>query len=175
MKVKIVAILTLVILLLASVPVYAETTIPDPPYGAYDYWVVTDKNGETTLYTSPNPIYVNYSSTGRLVLYILNYKKYVLSGGNWSYDKEAMGQINAVFNTIYAANHDIAYKDGSGFFFIVPKVSELCQIVRQMKNKGTFGKILKDFSAGLIPLVGLIVLFIAFTKAWAFLRRQLMH
>lgn len=172
MKVKIVAILTLVILLLASVPVYAETPIPDPPAGAYAYWIVIlSTNDSVYLVTSPNPINALYGS--RIIT--RGYKTYELINGYWSYDSEVLGYKNWEIKQVYAANHDIAYDDGSGFFFTLPKVTELSHIVRQMKNKGTFGKILKDFSAGLIPLVGLIVLLIALTKAWAFLRRQLMH
>ncbi len=175
MKIKIISLIIAILIISMYVPVFAETPIPDPPYGAYDYWVVTDSYGTTTLYTSPNPISVKYNSTGKLVLYIINEKKYVLSGGNWSYDKEMIGKIHAGFNTIYASNHNIAYSDGSGFFFTPPKVSELCQIVRQMKIKGTFGTILKNFSAGLIPILGVIVLFIAFRKSWAILQNLLMH
>ena len=176
MKIKIVAIITVVLLFVAMyVPVYAETTIPDPPYGSLEYWVVADSYGDTILYTSTNPIHVDYTSSGRQVLHLYNMKSYVLIGGNWSYDNEMMGQLQASFNTIYAANHNIAYKDGSGFFFTLPKVSELCQIVRQMKNKGTFGTMLRNFSAGLIPLVGLLILGISLRKAWVFLRNQLTH
>ena len=175
MKLKIILILTVIIILVMNVPVFADTSIPDPPYGAYDYWVVTDSYGEIKLYTSPNPIRVKYNSSGNLVLYIYNLKKYILSGGYWSYDKEAYGALNAGFNTIYAANHDIEYKDGSGFFFTLPKVSELCQIARQMKNKGTFGMILRTISAGLIPVLGCLILAISFRKAWVFLRTQLTH
>ena len=175
MKLKIILILTVIIILVMNVPVFADTSIPDPPYGAYDYWVVTDSYGEITLYTSPNPIRVKYNSSGHLVLYIYNLKKYILSGGYWSYDTERYGAINSSFNTIYAANHDIAYSDGSGFFFTLPKVSELCQVVRQMKNKGTFGMILRTISAGLIPLVGLLILGISLRKGLEFLRIQLKH
>lgn len=175
MKVKIVAILTLVILLLASVPVYAETTIPDPPYGAYDYWVVADHYGETKLFTSPNPIYVEITDKGNLMLDIYIYKEYVLSGGDWSYNAEAMRKIHAGFNTIYAANHDIAYSDGSGFFFTPPKVSALYQTARQAKNRGDFGMILRTISAGLIPVLGCLILAISLRKGWAFLQSQLMH
>ena len=38
-----------------------------------------------------------------------------------------------------------------------------------------FGTILRTFSVGLIPLVGLIVLVICFRKGWGFLRNRLMH
>jgi len=175
MKVKAIAILTAIIIIVSYVPVYAGTTIPDPPYGSYDYWVVTDTYGEIRLYTSPNPIRVDYDNAGDLVLNIRSYKRYVLSGGYWSYDKENYNSVNASFNIIYASNHDIAYKDGSGFFFTPPKVSELCQIVRQAKTRGDFGIILRTISAGLIPVLGCLILAISFRKGWAFLQGQLRH
>ena len=175
MKIKIILLIIAILMIAMCVPVYAETSIPDPPYGAYDYWVVIDSYGEIRLYTSPNPIDVEYNSEGRLVLYIYNLKRYTLSGGYWSYDTERYGAIHSSFNTIYAANHDIAYSDGSGFFFTLPKVSEFCQAVRQMKSKGTFGMILRTISAGLIPVLGCLILAISFRKAWVFLQGQLRH
>jgi len=176
MKIKIISLIIAIILIIAMyVPVYAETAIPDPPYGAYDYWVVTDSDGEISLYTSPNPICVDYDNKGSIRLEIRSYKRYNLSGGYWSYLGETINTINASFNTIYASSHDIAYKDGSGFFFTPPKVSEFCQAVRQVKNKGTFGMILRTISAGLIPVLGCLILAISFRKGWAFLQGQLRH
>ena len=177
MKLKFIAILTMILLLVAMyVPVYAETTIPDPPSGAYQYWVVIQKSdGYVYLYSSPQQIKVTQGLTGKDKLNYYNVRWYVYSGGGWSYENEMMGQVESGFVNIYAANHDIEYKDGSGFFFTLPKVSELCQVVRQMKNKGTFGTILRTISAGLIPLLGCLILGISFRKGWAFLQGQLRH
>lgn len=173
MKIKIITVVTVILLLvIMSVTVYAETPIPDPPYGSYQYWVVADSYGATMLYTSPNPIRVD-TSENHFGLHLYICKNYKLINGQWSYEKEFSTQVIAGFNTIYAANHDIAYRDGSGFFFTLPKVSELSQIVRQMKNKGTFGTVLRNFSAGLIPLVGCLILVISLRKGWGFLRTQL--
>ena len=180
MKIKIVAIITVVLLFVAMyVPVYAETPIPDPPPGAYSNWVVVLRpNGSVYLITTPNPITASdHGKYGIQLATQASHKTYNLIDGYWSYDEERLGYIgtNWAIEHVYASNHDIAYSNGSGFFFIVPKVSELYQIVRQMKNKGTFGTILRTFSAGLIPLVGLLILGISLLKGLEFLRNQLTH
>ena len=174
MKIKVIAIITVFIILLTYVPVYAETTIPDPPYGAYNFWVVVGIGNPNRIYliTSPNP--TRAPNNGKQI-YATGYKEYYLSDGYWSYDTEGLSNISVPINHIYASNHDIAYADGSGFFFTLPKVSELYQAVQQAKNRGDFGILLRTILAGLIPLVGLLILGISFRKGWAFLRRQLTH
>lgn len=176
MKLKIITVITVILLLVVMyVPVYAETPIPDPPAGAYSYWIVVLRpNDSVYLITSPNPI--TALDQGKYGIHLTTYashKTYNLIDGNWSYDKEGKGHTSWPIEHVYASNHDIAYSDGSGFFFTLPKVSELCQIVRQMKNKGTFGTILRTFSAGLIPIIGLLILVISLRKGWEFLRGQL--
>ena len=180
MKLKFIAILTMILLFVAMyVPVYAETPIPDPPPGAYSNWVVVLRpNGSVYLITSPNPITaLDQGKYGIRLTTYASHKAYNLIDGYWSYDEERLGYISTSWpiEHVYASNHDIAYSNGSGFFFIVPKVSELYQIVRQMKNKGTFGMILRTISAGLIPLLGCLILGISFRKGWAFLQGQLRH
>lgn len=177
MKIKIISLIIAILIIAMYVPVYAETPIPDPPPGAYSYWAVILRPNDTVyLITSPNPIIASdQGKYGIQVTTKASHKTYNLIDGNWSYDKEGLGSTNWPIKHVYASNHDIAWSDGSGFFFTPPKVSELCQIVRQMKNKGTFGTILRTFSAGLIPMVGLLILAISFRKGWAFLQNLLMH
>jgi len=169
-KVKVVAIITLIMLLMVmSVPVYAETTLPAPPSDAYQYWVYMKTNaGEIHFITAKSPITViNESGTN---VKIRNGKTYCYVNNNWVFSAD-VGNGNASRSdwVMVAANHDIAYEDGTGFFFECPKVNPLVQTMEATD----FGAILKNFSVGLIPIVGLIVSFIAFRKAWAFLRNQL--
>ena len=170
-----IAIFILIAVLLMPVAVFADVPMPDPPYGSLPYWVVADVYGEIGLYTSNSPIRVDASGVyNKLLFYTL--KKYDFIDNQWVFDgNEWLGQVMTSFERIYASNHDIAYGNGSGFFFTLPKVSELCQIVRQAKSQGTFGMMWQIILAGLIPLVGLLILGISFRKGWAFLRRQLTH
>ena len=173
MKIKMISLMIAIILIIAMyVPVYAGTAIPDPPNGAYDYWVVTDSYGKTMLYTSPKPIRVIIED-GIKQIHLRGSTWYSLINGQWSYENNTIGNILATFNNIYAANHDIAYLDGSGVFFSPRR--ELCQVVREMEETGTFGAILRTFSAGLIPVLGCLILAISFRKGWAFLQGQLRH
>ena len=173
MKIKIISLIIAIILIIAMyVPVYAGTAIPEPPYGSYDYWVVMDSYGETMLYTSHEPIHVKIED-GTKRIHLRGSRWYSLINGQWSYESQTIATIQASFNTIYAANHDIAYLDGSGVFFSPRR--ELCQVVREMEETEIFGTILRAFSAGLIPLVGLLILAISLQKGWAFLQGQLRH
>ena len=157
MKIKIISLIIAILIMAMYVPVYAETPIPDPPYGSYDYWVVAQRNGEVYLITSNRPITVEYSEySGYPYFQLYGYKRYILINKQWSYDREVLGSVEIRCDEIFASNHDIAYSDGSGFFFTLPKVSELCQIVRQMKNKGTFWDDLEDFFSWFDPSAWLI-------------------
>lgn len=172
---KLIAIFLLIAVLLMPVAVFADVPIPDPPSGAYSYWaVVLRPSGSVYLITCPNPIIaLEQGSYGIQLTTEACHKTYNLIDGYWSYDKEGLGSTNWPIEHVYASNHDIAYSDGSGFFFTLPKVSELCQIVRQAESQGAFGMIWRTISAGLIPLLGCLTLAISFRKGWAFLRRQL--
>ena len=176
MKGKIVAILTVIMFIIVMyVPVFAATPIPDPPLGAYQYWVVAQSYGETYLLSSNNPITVEYSSNNILCFLLTTCRSYKFINNQWSYDREWLGQVQWRVDETYASNHNIEWSDGTGFFFTPPKVSTLYQTVRNMKSQGTFGKILKNFSAGLIPIIGLLILVISLRKGWEFLRTQLKH
>jgi hypothetical protein len=175
MKLKIITVATVILLLVAmSVPVYADTTIPAPPSGAWEYWVIANRgsieNPEIYCLSSHGPIKVRSQSDNTMIFN--TYKWYEYIDNEWQYWKNGNNTMNLLndFIIVYASNHDIAYEDGSGFFFECPKVSPLTQTM-----KGTdFGTILRNFSVGLIPIVGLLILAIALTKGWRFLRGQLM-
>lgn len=169
MKIKIVAIIMAIMILVIYVPVYAETELPAPPSDAYEYWIYLLNGPVIVFATSHYPI---TTPKGRD-----EGEKYILNGGkdynyinnNWELGGTDMQSLFISGCVIVAANHDIAYDDGSGFFFECPKVSPLVQTMEATD----FGTILSNFSVGLIPIVGLIVSVIAFRKAWAFLRSQL--
>ena len=173
MKLKAIAIITAIILIVSYVPVYADTVIPDPPSDAWEYWViVTEKvTGNIYFWCSHNPITVRQDgSSYPMILYSEKY--YRLDNGNWVFIYESnSGQTIRNFDTMYASNHDIAYEDGSGFFFVRPKVSPLSQGMKATD----FGTILRNFSVGLIPIIGCLILVISLRKGWEFLRTQLTH
>lgn len=173
MKIKVLVIITVFILLLTYVPVYAETTLPAPPTDEYDYWVYMIDNVNVIYFiASSNPITVEdeqgkrIKSNGSAVSYVYVENKWTLHG------RYKEGSITWMSSWVMvAANHDIAYEDGSGFFFECPKVSPLTQTM-----KGTdFGTILRNFSVGLIPIIGCLILVISLRKGWEFLQIQLKH
>jgi len=169
MKLKIMAIITAIILIVSYVPVYADTTIPDLPSDVMEYWVIYYYPSNVIfIMTSNNPLTVN--KTGDRVYAEGGYREYKYEENGWRIYNEGTS-VSTGIGTICASNHDIAYKDGSGFFFLRPKVSPLFQTM-----EGTdFGAILRNFSAGLIPLIGCLILGISLVKAWGFLRTQLKH
>lgn len=169
MKFKIVMVLIVMLVLVINVPVYADTDIPDPPEIGYEYWVIRIRDhGTIDCLFSHNPITV---TTNEERLRLDGFVSYVYKDGQWEFQSSWDKIEYLYFATIYNANHDVAYEDGSGFFFLAPKVPLIYPIVKMMD----FGKILRNFSAGLIPIVGLIILSIGLKKALGFLRSQLME
>ena len=56
MKIKIVAIITVVILIVTYVPVYAKTEFPELPADVWEYWVIVESyDGYYRLLTSHEP------------------------------------------------------------------------------------------------------------------------
>lgn len=167
MKIKIVAIIMSIMIIFMYVPVYAQTELPGMPSVVYPYWVYFIDTAGPVIYfgTSYNPITVEDENGWKINVRGIYYT-YV--NNQWVYYGEADSVYNPGF-IIAAANHDIAYEDGSGFFFVPPKVSPLIQTMEVTD----FGRILRNFSGGLIPILGLIVSCMAFRKAWQFLRSQL--
>jgi len=168
MKIKVIAILTVIIILLLQVPVYADTTIPDPPSDGYQYWVICEHpHGQIMLYKSISKIKVK---TNGVQLNLEAFKEYIYENNSWKLNFEG-SVAHMTFATMLASNHDIEYDDGSGFFFESPKVSPLIQTMEATD----FGTILRTFSVGLIPIIGCLILVISLRKGWEFLRTQLTH
>lgn len=169
MKIKVITILTVIMILLMHVNVYADITIPNPPTDedGWDYWVITSHPDYGFRYIrSQHPITI---TTDERYLVLDTYRTYIYKDNQWEYKETGFDEVNYSIYQIYQSNHDIAYSDGSGFFFLRPKVRQLSQAVKEMD----FGTILRNFSVGLIPLIGLLILVISFKKAWEFLRSQL--
>lgn len=164
MKLKVISVL-IVILIVMSVPVYADVTFPAPPSDGMRYWVVYEMNG-IKLITSNSPVTVN--TLGDRIYANDEFKWYKYEENQWVYFNQGPS-MNTGMGTIHASNHDIAYNDGSGFFFLRPKI-----LFQTMKTTD-FGTILRNFSAGLIPVIGCLILVISLLKGWAFLRTQLTH
>ena len=171
MKVKIVAILTVVIIILMYVPVYADTPIPDPPTDVWEYWVIVEHPiYDFWVLCSHNPIKV--STEKQYWIVVDGSKYYIYENDQWKMIIQSSNKDDFGFSGVmYQANHDIAYEDGSGFFFLRPRVSPLSQTMKVTD----FGTILRTFSAGLIPLIGCLILVISLRKGWEFLRTQLTH
>ena len=172
MKIKAIAILTAIIIIVSYVPVYADTTIPPLPTDRWEYWMIAEVGATNTyihLYTSHNPIKAWKPDNKKIRMD--TYKYYRLTENGWVLQDEGLGQLSFYTLTVYASNHDIPYEEGSDdFFFVRPKVSPLIQTMEITD----FGTILRNFSAGLIPVLGLLILGISLAKAWGFLRTQLM-
>lgn len=169
-KKAIISIMIVFVLMITTIPAFADIPIPPIPSDAYEYWIViTNYSGNFKLFTSTHPFQVNKDRMQIVVT--MRSRWYKLSDNKWEFEYERGGSNEIPFQQIYASNHNIAYDDGSGFFFTPPKVSPLYQSMKQVD----FGMILRTFSAGLIPLVGLIVSGICLMKGLAYLRSQLMR
>ena len=163
---KIIAFFVLIVLFILPLAVFADIPI-SIPHDAWEYWVVFQYRDFYYLYSSHNPI--TYDSSMRS-LYFNTYKRYELQDGQWTLTGTFPTQTNYSWpDRIYASNHNIAYKDGSGFFFTPPKVSALYRTMQEVDS----GMLLKIILAGLTPLLGLIVLGICLKKGLDFLRNQL--
>ena len=176
MKLKVISIITVILLMVAmSVPVYADTPIPPLPTDRWEYWVIVNcgsvENPVIYCLSSHNEITVSSTNENTMIFNTYRWFKYV--NNEWQITIEGSGTKNLYedFIIIYASNHDIAYDDGSGFFFLSPKV----HILYQMMKTTDFGTILRNFSAGLIPIIGCLILVISLRKGWEFLRTQLTH
>ena len=169
MKLKAIAIITAIILIVSYVPVYADTVIPDPPDDDWEYWIIcTHKDGTIMYFSSHNPITVTLDER---YLNLNTCKQFLYRNGEWEFNGTDGHQIYTSFKKIYESNHDIAYEDGSGFFFVRPKVSPLYQGMKITD----FGTIWRTFSVGLIPIIGCLILVISLRKGWDFLQTQLKH
>lgn len=169
MKLKIMLVIVVTIILVMNLPVYA-TYIPDPPSDAWEYWVIYKNRADNIIFASShNPITVKIEPYNEKYVNLLNNKRFIKMGNEWVFQGEEDTQEYREFRTFYQANHDIAYEDESGFFFLRPKVLRLYPTT----TTTDFGTILRTFSAGLIPLIGLLILAVSLQKAWAFLQSQL--
>ena len=165
MKKAIVLFLVVFVLLsVVTVPAYAEyfPHFPDIPDDAYSYWVIVDREGSSRLYSSESPFQVE-KSTGELVT-TGSARCYILQNGEWDFTANVNSGWSTPFARMYVSNHDVPYDDGSGFFFSV--------LLRTM-TLTDFWAILRNFSAGLIPVIGCLILVISLRKGWEFLRSQL--
>ncbi len=169
-KKAIILIMIVFVLMSITMPVFADIPIPAIPMDAWEYWAVVEYSvrGKTyfKLVTSHNPI---TAPTAGGQLQMNTYREYVLDGSVWKYEMEHDGGVSVPIDKVYAASHNIAYRNSSGFFFTVPKASTLYLTMKRVDS----GMILKTISHGLIPLVGLLLSVTCFRKAWAFLRNQL--
>lgn len=170
---KLIAIFLLIAVLLMPVSVFAGMSFPDPPSDVWEYWVIVEQirnPGYFDLVCSYNPIMMQSYGSG--ILLNGTFRVYSLDkvNGRWANAQE-FTQPTYGLSAMHASNHDIAYDDGSGFFFLRDRGT----LLFPEAMKADFGIILRTISAGLIPLVGLLILAISFRKGWVFLKHQLMH
>lgn len=178
MNKKIILILTLILILVIQLPVYAEGPVTDPPSDVWSYWVIFKYNSgggsedQILCISTFDPLIVDKED--EKLKCGPAYRKYEYENNQWNlrfetYNGEVSFPLNLI-KTICASNHDIAYDDGSGFFFSRPS-----PVLSPIVEKVDFGTILKNFSVGLVPLIGLLILAISLGKGWGFLRSHLKH
>ena len=169
---KIIAIFLLIAVLLMPVVVFAGISYPDPPDDVWNYWVIIDKDGKAGgnywLVGSRKPITMQSYGNKMFIDGIAQvYTLDKINGVWWRTSDITTGYIG--ISSMHKSNHDIAFDDGSGFFF--RKIRDT--LLFPATVTADFGMILRTISAGLIPLLGCLILGISFRKGWAFLRRQL--
>ena len=123
MKLKIVSLLLVLMILVMQIPVSAVTLLPDPNdyvgnAETWKYWIVIKNGDNIRLVFSYFPISVTMSETQ---IKFVNYKYYDYDYENnqyiWKYSNTNGITAYEQFEVILQSNHDIAYEDGSGFFF----------------------------------------------------------
>lgn len=169
-------ILTMILFVFMSVTSFAaDTQIPPLPSTLSRYYAILDAYGARLVLVTSDTPFVYDQSGNRILNYGDGYVyRYECESGEseFTYVSGSYGFGSSILNVV-ASNHDIKYgtrtEIGTEVFFSAPSP------IRAAMEIMDFGMILKTFSAGLIPLVGLIVLVISFRKGWDFLRNQLMH
>ena len=127
MKLKILLLLLVVMILIIQIPALAweevpVETLPNPPFDeTVDYWVM--------YHGRDNNIYLVWAHSP--VTVETNEEYLIIEGGNpnianiiyklvdnqWIEDRRNTSGWRFGFYKVYKANHDLAYVDGSGFFF----------------------------------------------------------
>lgn len=166
-------ILTMVLLVLTSVIAFADTNIPPLPSAMCKYYAILDCYGARLVLITSEAPFVYDSQRQQIVSYGNEYVfRYECESGESEFVAVSGGYSfgTSILNVV-ASNHDIYHGTreslGTEVFFSAPSP------IRAALEIMDFGMILRTFSAGLIPLVGLTVLVISFRKGWDFLRNQL--
>lgn len=171
-------ILILLVLLILFVPVvsYAEEITLLPPNDGHNYYYCfySDYIDRWKCITSDSKLYLRDVDNLFLTFKTSSFSRnYILdkSTGIWDLDFSGNNTYLHTAADLKASNIDVYYWDEVTVFFSAPKVS---QLLLTMKNQSPAAT-LKIILAGLIPLLGLVILAISFRKAWGFLRNQLQH
>ena len=169
MKKFIIFLLVFIIAFIPLISFAAEIYIPTIPLNGHTYYVIVIKNGEPKLVTSEyegeaagNPV--------KHIVYTGESKIYGIINNNWSHENTIEGLSYKFDGQVVASNYDVKFSNGT-VFFSPPKVSPLLSSAKQIQTSHLLGLIL----AGLIPILGLVILAISFRKVWGFLRNQLQH
>jgi len=127
MKLRVIILILVVMILIISVPALANEEIPEPSTNeTYSYWVII-RNLDDVIYLIRTREPVTVTTDGRKIIikegpsYPYGYYRYIIEDGQWKYDGGITNPnyfpLEKTFNEILNSNHDIAYEDGSGFFF----------------------------------------------------------
>jgi hypothetical protein len=115
---KIIAFFLLIAVLLMPVAVLADSSLPEPPVGAWEYWaIVKDYKDYYKLVASHEPF---VKERYGLKLYAFDgLQVYALTSGNdvWNLQNEYYGSTYYSINSMHRSNHDVVNDDGSGAFF----------------------------------------------------------
>lgn len=190
MKKKILIFLFVFIVMLMPVLTYADDTYVLPDLSDYMHYVVTisEQYDISGKYLGKKYYLFATKDEGMLSVIIAEetgnpnnpyyfprktreckiYKSSSTDGINWSDFEVAYGATQT--NRIIQSTYNVYDKKGTLFFS--PPQPPIPVLVETMGAVDS-GTLLRNISAGLIPLIGLIVSAICLKKGWGFLRRQL--
>lgn len=159
------------VLMFLLVPVLSFAEEITIPIDEKPYYIVLSSSDAITILRSDVKAYI--STDNRIVIHQTNINKYYYPNGTTTPEytvKDNYSNYLATY-TIISSNYDVFFNETTDVFFSPPKVSPLTQVTQTISPK----MILTNILVGLPLVLGLVILVLAFRKAWAFLHSQLTH
>lgn len=146
---------------------------PSEFFSTYDYeykYMIKYSDGVTNYISSENPVTFSMSKYRGDGEQLKSGNSLVLNYTGTIYRLKGSGTVSEETDVTIHIMHDTANLIGFSYVDIYRRSGDSFFLPIDLKLS-PFRQIL----AGLIPILGLLVLLIALQKAWAFLRSQLMH